>query len=329
MLKRKNRKRAKYKAVIIGAGRIGAQFDSPKNKEILTHAHAYFKNAKINLAGLFDINKRTAKKEARKWHCRAFSDFNKMFMEIRPDIVSICTPDADHLKTLLKVAKYRPKLVICEKPITVSPSETEKVIKLYKKIGVPILVNYSRRFDKTVWDVKREIEKKESGRVLCASGIYTKGILHNGSHLIDLARFLFGEVKRSEVFYAINDYDKKDKSVAGFLEFEKCKQFHLMVGDERKFSIFELDVILGKKRFHFIDSGFYLFSQEIKSDPLYKGYKALSKPTIAKTALSNSLPILVNNALDNLEKGIPLICDMYEAFRTQITCFSLRKGNLK
>lgn len=329
MSEQKKHRRVKYKAIIIGAGKIAAQFDSPKSKEILTHAHAYTKHSKINLVGFFDITETAAKKAAKKWNCQSYSDLDKMFKSIRPDIISICTPDKTHFVVLKKIAKYKPKLIICEKPITENLESTKKIIKLYQKIDIPILINYRRRFDKKIQEIKKEIESKKYGKVLCASGIYTKGIIHNGSHLIDLCRYLFGEIKKSNIYYTISDYSQKDRNVSGFLQFEKCRQFHLMVGDERKFSIFELDIISEKKRWHFFDEGYNIAIEKIIPDPLFAGYRCLSKSITKKTSLDKAMFSLINNAVECLEYKKPLLCDAENALKTQKVCELLLKQTQK
>ncbi len=326
MSEQKKPKKNKYKAIIIGAGRIAAQFDSPNGKDVLTHAHAYCQNQKTELAGFFDINKSAAKAAAKKWSCSGFDDLEQALIKIKPDIISICTPDHAHFSNLMEVVKYKPKIVICEKPFTAKTEDAQRVIRAYKDLNIPILINYSRRFDKTVQTLKKEVEDKKYGKIICSSGIYTKGILHNGSHLIDLSRFLFGEIKDFSVFYAVNDYDKKDKSVAGFLKYENCPQFHLMVGDERQYSIFELDIIFEKKRICFYDFGFYMFVQEIKNDPLFKGFKALGELVIKKTSLTEAMSCLIQNAVDFLENKTPLLSDMESAYQTQNICHSKLKN---
>lgn len=327
MLKQRILKKDRYKAIIIGAGRIGAQFDSPQDKEILTHAHAYCRNSKTDLIGFFDINKKAAQRAAKKWSCRAFFNFNKMFKDVQPDIISICTPDQDHFKALVKAAKHKPKIVICEKPVTTSLEKTQEIIKLYQKIGVPILVNYRRRFDKTVQAVKKDIDSGKFGKIICASGIYTKGILHNGSHLIDLAIYFFGEIKKSEINYIISDYNnKEDKSIAGFLAFKNCPQFHLIAGNERKFSIFELDIICEKRRWRFLNEGYSVSIEKVIPDPLFAGYQCLGKSISKKTQLDNALFCLVDNAINYLEKKALLVCDVDEAFKTQKACSDLLKN---
>lgn len=313
----------KYKAGIIGAGRIASGFDTPKTQAILTHAHAYAVHPRTDLVGFFDVNKEAAKLASKKWGGQAFPNLKSFFGEGKPDIVSICTPDENHFSVLIEVAEYKPKLVICEKPLGSSLSKIKKVLKSYHKKEIPILVNYSRRFDKTVQKLRKNIQSGRYGKILCASGIYTKGILHNGSHLIDLCRYLFGEVKNYQTFYNISDYKESDKSIAGFLEFERCRQFHLMVGDERRYSVFELDIFAEKKRLKLIDSGFNIALQKIEKDPRYKGFYTLGKPRTAKTSLSGALFVLIDNAIKHLEKKEPLICDIKEALKTEKICHQL------
>jgi len=323
MLEKKTQGKDKYRAVIIGAGNIGSGFDSPKSKEILTHAHAYSKHSRTVLSGFFDVNNKKAKKAGKKWNSLAFSNIEDMF-KVAPDIVSICTPSEIHFQTLLKVLKYKPKLVICEKPITLKINDTQKIIKEYKQANVPIIVNYFRRYDKKMQELKKEIIEKKYGEVICASGIYSKGIFNNGSHLINLCHYLFGDIKALSRNYEINDY-KKDKSIAGFLIFEKCKQFHLMVGDNRKLSIFEIDIIFEKSRVRIFNFGFNISYQKIEKNKFYKNYYNLGKPKNFKTNLDKAYLSLIDNAINNIKNKQPINSDIYSAFKTQKICVSISK----
>ena len=323
----KKLKKVKYKAVIIGAGRIGAQFDSLKSKEILTHAHAYYKHPKVELMGFFDVNKKAAKKAAKKWDCKAYFNLAEMFKNDKPDIVSICTPDKYHVDNLIKIAEYKPKIVICEKPVTIRLQDTKKIIKIYRKIKVPVLVNYSRRFNKTVQILRSEIAERKYGRILCANGIYTKGILHNGSHMIDLCCYLFGGMKDHQTLYTVADYKKNDKSVAAFINFQYCNQFYLMVGDERKYSVFEVDIFFAKARFRLIDFGFQTIVQKVVSNPRYINYQCLGKLVVEKTQGINAMPALIDNAINHLEKKQPLLGNIIDAVKTQKNCLSLLKDS--
>lgn len=317
----------KLRVAIIGAGRIGAFFDKPGNRNILTHAHAYCSNPKTELAGFFDADYKKARKAAKIWSSQAFGSVGDLFESVRPDIVSICVPDEYHFSMLDEVAKYHPRLVICEKPATSNIRDTEAAVKLYQQKNIPVLVNYSRRFDSTVRCIKLEMDKNKYGKVICASAIYNKGILHNGSHSIDLARYFFGNVESARSLYKLNDFDSADATLAAFIKLKKCPQFYLMASDSRCHSIFEFDIICEKARIRFVDSGFSITKQSVIKSALYEGYKILSKSLMEKTGLNNSMMEMVNNATGHLESGEPLLCDIEDALKTQIVCDGLSKNN--
>lgn len=324
-MKKNELRRRKYKAVIIGAGRIASGFDAPGNKKILTHAHALKKHPAIDLVGFFDKDKQEGEMAAKKWGCLFFDSLEEA-METKPDIATICVSSEYHYSVLRAVIKFNPMLVICEKPLTKSLAESEKIIKLYRQAGIPILINYFRRFDSAVQAVKREIEANKYGRVLCASGSYTKGVFNNGSHTLDLARFLFGEIKKLKPLYRLNDYVEDDPSVAGFIEFAKCPQFHLMVGDSRAYKIREFDILLEKAALSFIEDGMFLMKRKVGADKVYAGYKVLRRGKIVETGYNRAMLGLVENAVDYLEGGSSLLCDAAEALKDQKACVDLLEG---
>ena len=262
---------------------------------------------------------------AKKWGVKALAktDLNE---ELAADIVSVCTPDNDHYSSLVKAVSLRPRLVVCEKPLTTSLKDSARIISLYKKNKIPLVVNYTRRFDRTVWEVKQEIEHGRYGNILGARMIYTKGLLHNGSHAIDLARFLLGEVISGSVLYHVNDYDKFDNSVGAFLRLEKCPQIYLIPADERKYSVFDLEILCAKGRISFNNFGFEFKEEKVVGDPLFKGYKMLAEKRIVKTKLNRALASLVDQAVDCLEKKTNILSSAQNAYVTQKICLSLLKN---
>lgn len=313
-----------YKAVIIGAGRIAAGFDNPSDRRILTHSHAYKSHSRVSLEGIFDIDKNKAKAAAQKWGSRHFSNLKEMLEIIRPDIVSVCTPDDDHFSTLKKLVGYKPKLIICEKPLTRNIKESKYLVNLFNKNNIPVLVNFSRRFDQTTEKIKKELDNGKFGKVIGASAIYTKGIVHNGSHMVDLARHLFGEVKKVRSLHSFGTV-APDKAVGAFLELQRCPQLYLMPADSNSYTIFELDILCEKIRIRFVDEGFKMEIQSVENDPVFAGYKILGKIKKEKTFLDRSLYEMVDNAINYLDKREKLLSDISNAFNTQIICESILK----
>lgn len=320
-----NSKKSKqiYNVVIIGAGRIAAGFDTPKTKEVLTHAHAVVRNKQTRLVGFVDTDAEAAQAAAKRWGTHAFKSISDAFAVAAVDIVIVATPDHTHAAVLSAVRKHNPRLVICEKPLTTDLRTSKKILAAYREARIPLVVNYSRRFDSAVQKIKNAIQQNTYGPVLWASAVYAKGILHNGSHAVDTARFLFGEITKATVHTSRSDYSTVDPTVGAHLAFERCANFYLLPGDERAYSIFEFEIGFAKKRVRLVASGFTQLEQIPKKDPRFAGYVELDLPRTAATGLGLALPFLLAQCVSHLTKRTPLTSLASDAFATQETCFML------
>ena len=151
-------------------------------------------------------------------------------------------------------------------------------------------------------------------------GIYSKGLLHNGSHLIDLARYLFGEVASATPLYESIDDDTHKPTVAGFLTFTNCPQFHLAVANEKRYGVFELDILAENARIRLTEHGFACSIQRAQEDKRYPGFPVLGKAIIKKTGLPQAMYRLIDNSVAHLEKKSTLLCSGREVLRTQEIC---------
>lgn len=217
----------------------------------------------------------------------------------------------------------KPRLVLCEKPITSDLKKTAHVLSAYRRERVPLAVNYFRQYDEHVQQLASDVKRRTYGKVLSASGIYSKGILHNGSHMISLARLFFGEVKRFKVFNAVADYGSQDRTVSAVMEFNRCKQFHLVAADERAYSIFELEILFEKARIRYLNSGMNMNIQLVEAHKLYKGYRSLANESSQETSLDTAMSALIANGVKNLRGQEKLIVSGEDAYVTQKACHQL------
>lgn len=275
----------KYSAIVVGAGRIGASFDGPTSKEVLTHAHALKKNSKVHFLGFVDANATQGKREAKRWGVQYFRNLRDVGAA---DIVIVATPDATHANILEEAVGLKPKIIICEKPIIVSTKQISDVRALAKK--VPIIVNYSRRFDTTVQKLRRDIENGKFGRLLASHAIYTGGLIHNGSHAVDLFRYLFG-----------------DKEIS---------RLHLIHGDAKRYTVFEVDLLMEKGRIRFVEEGRFIEVQRVVGDLLFHGYRALGRVVRTRTKLDRALPALYDHVIRVFEGRDKNMCSVDDAIKT-------------
>jgi len=319
----KNNNKKIYKAVIIGAGKIAAGYDTPKSKAVLTHAHALLNNPRIELVGIADTDGVRGKIEARKWKTAYWVDVHAMLTHVNPDIIVIATPNETHKDLLLEAFKAKPKVIIVEKPVVNEKSEMQSVRRASVKAGVPVIVNFRRRFDRTVSEVREGLIKGTYGRVLGANALYSKGILHNGSHLIDLARYFFGEMTDSKMSFAVDDFPPGAPSLGGVATFERCPQFYFMAGDERSFYVFEMTILTEKYRIRFINEGRDVTFEEVVRDRVYPEDCVLGPTKVRKTALADAMVCMVEHAVRVADGEESPLTSLEDALKTQESCYKL------
>ena len=176
-----------HRALIVGAGRMGAGRDHRPPNLLYTHPQAYQALAeRVTLVGFVDRVLARAEWAAREWDLPYFGDnIPEALSELEPEIVSICTPPSDREEVVKDCnAADSVKGIWCEKPY-----------QLPFPPNAPTQVNYIRRFDGR----HREIAARRDGVddaslfVICANDIHTT------CHFADLARFW--HIKRENLHY--------------------------------------------------------------------------------------------------------------------------------
>lgn len=309
-----------YQAIIIGAGNIGAEFDTPDSNAILTHAHACWAHPEIILAGFYDVIYEKAEKAAAVWGGQAY---RKLWEAVKQaDMVICCVPDQYHGQTLKEIAAYRPKLVIAEKPIATSLAEAEEIQNLYTGT-IPLMVNYSRRYIKEFEKLRHNI--KTYGRFLKGIGYYGKGILHNGSHMIDFIRYLLGDIDAiTNTGNTIQDFPG-EPSIDAVLQI--CEgTFSMLAIDSRAVTIFEIELFFEKSRIRILDGGKSIEYYTVKESPIYKDYYQYTLAQTITVDNSSAMRGLTNNAVQYLKNQEKIKCTLEDGISVLRTCIEIQKG---
>ena len=307
----------KYRAAVIGCGQIGAGYDDGDSESVLNHARAYDSHSSMSLVAVMDKDPSRARFIAERYDSKPYDNFEELLKEQSPDIITISVPTEFHYAYLLTALKFNPAAVIAEKPLSDSLERSEEILNLYAKKEIPLFVNFMRRYDLTMIKFRQDLLSGKFGKILNASFRYAKGILHNGSHALDLAHYLFGKAEDCSVLGAVNDFDKNDLSLSVFIRYERCPSVFFIAGDERCFSMFEVDVLTEKKRFIFEESGLKLREYEAREHENLLGYKFLNQIERKNTNLKTSLLALMDNVVNHIEKRKPIISSGADAFEAQ------------
>jgi predicted dehydrogenase len=131
------------------------------------------------------------------------------------DVVDICTPGDSHAEIAIAAAQAG-KAILCEKPLANTVAEAEAMVSAVRAAGVPNLVCHNYRRVPAIALAKRWLDEGRLGAIHHFRGAYLQdwivdpafprvwrleksragsGALGDiGSHQVDLARFLLGEI---------------------------------------------------------------------------------------------------------------------------------------
>ena len=234
----------KLKCAVIGCGRIGCGFDDNQSNLIKTHAGSYFKNSQTNLVALCDIDKKKIEKYAKKYKIsKTYTSTSELFKNEKLDCVSICTLVSTHLKIVEEAANSGVKGIFLEKPISDSINDAKKIIEICKRNKIKLQIDHQRRFHPIYLKIKKVLDEKKIGEIQFINVYYGAGIANTGSHMFDLLRMLFGEIKYVKSKYSKNkSQNKNDPNLDMTIEFFNSITCQINSLDYTNYAIFNMEI---------------------------------------------------------------------------------------
>ncbi len=141
-----------------------------------------------------------------------FEDVEKMLREVRPDFLDVITDVETHAQ-FVRLAAAHGVAVICQKPMAPDLATAREMVAVCERAGVPFFIHENWRWQHPFRELKRVLESGAIGRVFRARVEFANSfpVFDNqpflrdleqfiltdiGSHILDTARFLFGEASR-------------------------------------------------------------------------------------------------------------------------------------
>ena len=214
----------RYRAAIIGCGRIGCGFKDDHRRKNLVYGHAqsYDAVADTTLVGVSDTDGLKLETSAKKFNVPGYTNYEDMLREEEPHVVSICTPPHTHCDIIQACLKYGVRAIYCEKPIDSSAEKAEEAIAACAEKNVLLAVNHQRRFGKFHQLFARAVQSGVIGEIQQISVNYVAGISNTGTHFIDLLQFYLGkDVERVRGWKSANECpNSSDLNIDGWMFFE-------------------------------------------------------------------------------------------------------------
>lgn len=295
-------------AAVVGLGSIGQlyDYDNMDGTRVLTHANGFFRHAQFELVAGVDPSEKNRAMFQKKFLRSAYSSVAELYEHCSPDVVSIAVPTHLHHQVFCEIVSRKPKAILCEKPVAATLDEGRQMQKLANQYGVTVLINYIRRFEPGVLDIKRRIQAGEIGAVYKGVMWYSKGILNNGSHFIDLLIYLLGSVGHIAVLDPGDTFEGDPEPDVQIVFGQTCVYF--LSGRERCFSVKELELIGTKGSLKYLRGGELFEFRHAGVNPLFPGYNAvLQDADIKRTELTQyQTHVLDDLAAAVTSKRLPL-----------------------
>lgn len=292
-----------WKAAIIGLGNIGMGYDYNRSdgSYILSHASGFYYHPSFKLVGAVDTVKSKRDAFEKKFKCPAFSSIRDLMKMCNPQVVSIAVPTKLHFSVFMETIEFGLKAIICEKPITDNVKQAKLMVSKSRLSDCALVVNYMRRFEPGVNELKKMITSLKKENIYKGTVWYSKGILNNGSHFIDLLRYLLGDVTEFEIINPGRKWEGVDPEPDVLLSFGKSRIIFL-AGKEENFSLAEMELVGTKGKIRYEKEGNIIEYYKCVSDPVFHGYRILDdKPNHIPSDLKHAQIYVLNNLSDYLE----------------------------
>jgi D-apiose dehydrogenase len=193
------------RASVLRGALVGCGFFS-KN-----HLHAWGQLEGVEIVALCDANAERLQEAAQQFGiAKTYASAQDMFAQEQLDFVDIATTVGSH-RALVELAAAHHIPCICQKPFASTLDDAQAMVDVCKTANIPLMVHENFRWQTPIQAVKKVLLEKQIGDVFwgrvsfrSAFDVFSgqpylatedRFILQDlGIHIIDIARYLFGEV---------------------------------------------------------------------------------------------------------------------------------------
>jgi len=180
------------------------------------------------LTAVADVSKKALNLAKRAGVCTTYRDYHKLLEDPNVDAVIIALPTHLHAESAQAAAQAH-KHILLEKPLARNTQEGQQILDAARKNNVKLMIGHPARFNQPYRQLKAKIESGELGEIQIvyatnvASGPFTHraeadapspvpewwwnpqltgggALIDLGSHMINLTRWLFGEVADAKAY---------------------------------------------------------------------------------------------------------------------------------
>jgi predicted dehydrogenase len=177
----------KLRVAFIGAGGIAG-----------THMKFFSASPRVQIVAMADPSDQAMDARAKDYTIpERFKDYKQMLAQIKPDVVSVCTPNGLHCENTI-AALQAGAHVIVEKPMAMNAQEAQSMIDAAKKAKKKLVIGFQMRYSPNARFLRQQVEEGRFGKIMYARaqairrrgipnwGVFGRKELQGGGPMIDI-----------------------------------------------------------------------------------------------------------------------------------------------
>jgi predicted dehydrogenase len=322
-----------YQAVIVGCGNIGGGFDTDRSPDVwpLSHAGAFTRHEGFQIRACVDPDPGRRKAFASRWGIVLnASDMGALGSGLGPiGVVSICSPTTLHHDHVMQAIELQPKVIFCEKPLTSDIASSVAIGEACKARGIALVVNFSRQWDPSLEELTHQLQGGRWGSIRSVVGHYNKGILNNGSHMVDLLFRLVGDLELVTTTCSNLDFWENDPTAAALLTaMGGTVPVYLNPGQAHDFAFFELEVVCERGVVRMRSGGISWEFREAHASAEFNGYRTLDGEVLTPGRYMETMAGAINDIYNFLAADVPIRSSVENAVKVQTLCTQIQRAAL-
>ena len=313
-----------WRTLVVGLGQIGMGYDLNHDPDqfILTHARAFQMHPDFELVGGVDGDSARVSLFEAKYSRPGYLNLEAALINLNPEVVVISTTTNQHAPIVKSVLNLtQPEAILCEKPLAYDLDEAQQIVTDCTSKGVKLYVNYMRRSDRGVNDVKERIANQSIAQPIKGVTWYSKGILNNGSHFLNLLEYWLGKPTDFKLVDRGRLWNEVDPEPDIRVDFELGTVVFL-ASQEENYSHYTVELVASNGRLRYDRGGSRITWQGTVADSCHEGYTTLSPVTEKIVSSLDKIQWYVVDQLSIILRGqmtqqTTRICSGKEALKTQ------------
>ncbi len=262
-----------FSAVVLGLGNIGYRYDKQGGDRITTHAKAFSMHSGFELVAGVDTSPEACADFHEAYQLPTYTNLERLFSEQQVDVIALAVPTCEHFSFFQKAMAFRPKAILCEKPIASNSQQAQAMLSQAQHESVFLALNYIRPYEPATAAMIERIRQHAFGVIQKGCVRYVKGLANNASHYINLLLHLWGLPDAVELISA-GKPGLEDPEPDFVLRWGENRIYFLAL-DDHYYSVSEFELWGTAGAVYYRNMGREIVYADVAENSAFSGYKAL------------------------------------------------------